>query len=317
MEAPQGKRVRISEQQESNKKRKRVAQNEFLDIEAAEGSMSDEETEGAEREDLNFIQEDEVALGGGQDIAVQEETSNDDLDYDGELDQRRGHNDSETAGLDDRMAHIVRQYEAHASEAKSHDRPEEGETASDVEELVALTERAMRMPTAQDPDFWIVRVYKGMVEETFWAMYNRLYERPGLVSSVLMPPTSHNCICIESTSHQNVVELCVDLSTVQQPPNAVFVPLAECVQWVNWSPPTPRIKSPSWVRMKKRSQLRDLLDKDHYLNERLLKYGNDLGYVSHISHSHVEMFLVPRLLVEVGRQGSADYRNEQKKRRRQ
>ena len=124
-------------------------------------------------------------------------------------------------------------------------------------------------------------------------MYNRLYERPGLASSVLMPPTSHNCICIESTSHQNVVELCVDLSTVQQPPNVVFVPLAECVQWVNWSPPTPRIKSPSWVRMKKRSQLRDLLDKDHYLDERLLKYGNDLGYVSHISHSHVEMFLVP------------------------
>ena len=121
-----------------------------------------------------------MALGGGQDIAVQEETSDDDLDYDGEcrfsipvllleltcsmtVDQRRGHNDSEMAGLDDRMVHVIRQYEAHASEAKSHDRPEEGETASDVEELVALTERAMQMPTAQDPNFWIVRVYVSIV----------------------------------------------------------------------------------------------------------------------------------------------------------
>lgn len=74
-------------------------------------------------------------------------------------DTRRGHNDSEPAGLDYQMANIVRQYEAHTSEGEGHSRQEEHETSFDIETLASLTECAMRMPTAQDPNFWIVSVY--------------------------------------------------------------------------------------------------------------------------------------------------------------
>ena len=161
-------------------------------------------------------------------------------------------------------------------------------------------------------------IKNGMVEETLWAMHDRLRERPQLALSVFMPPQSDNWICIESTSHKNVVELCVDLSTVYQPPNVLFVPVDQRVQWITWCPTTPRIKSPSWVRIKKRSELRDLLDKDHNIDQRLLKYANDLAYVHEaFNESKVLIYLVPRLLVEVGRQGSTDYRDEQKKLRRQ
>ena len=31
-------------------------------------------------------------------------------------------------------------------------------------------------------------IKKGTVEETFWAMHDRLYERPQLALSVFMPP---------------------------------------------------------------------------------------------------------------------------------
>jgi hypothetical protein len=151
-------------------------------------------------------------------------------------------------------------------------------------------------------------------------MHDRLYERPELALSVFMPPQGDDCICIESTSRKNAVELCVDLSTVHQPPKVLFVPEAERVQWVTWCPTTPRIKSPSWVRIKKKSELTELLDKDHNLDQRLLKYGKDLAYVHRLGDdsSSVVICVVPRLLVEVGWQGSADYRDdEQKKRRRQ
>lgn len=123
-------------------------------------------------------------MGGGQDIEVEdEESSEDDLDYDGECrlsfqvllfdlthcmiagqrfdtsSTRRGCNDSEPAGLDFRMANVVRRYEVHASEGEEHGGQEERKTSFDVEALASLTERAMGMPTAQDPNFWIVSVY--------------------------------------------------------------------------------------------------------------------------------------------------------------
>ena len=241
----------------------------------------------------NFIDDEEANLGGGQDFEDEdEESSEDDLDSDGECrfpfkflllelthymtaGQRfdtcsttRGSNDSEPAGLDYRMASVVRRYEARASEGERDGR-QEGETGDgrqeerETEALASLAERAMeramRMPTTQDPKFWVVSVYvspvgslscrqgsdngtrdiqKGTVEETFWAMHNRLHERPQLASSVFMPPRSDNWICIESTSHKNAVELCIDLSTVHQPPTVLFVPEAERVQWVTWGPTT-------------------------------------------------------------------------------
>ncbi|KAF8322378.1 hypothetical protein F5887DRAFT_1087234 [Amanita rubescens] len=319
MDASRGKRVRISENEgrKKRKKRKKVAPNEFLDVEASVSDSSDEEMEGHTNECLNFIDDDEVNLGGGQDIEVEdEEFSEDDLDFDDESGQRfdtstrRGPNDSEPVGLDYRLASVVRRYEAQASEGEGHDRQDE---------LASLAERAMRiMPTAQDPNFWKVCVYEGTVEETFWAMHNRLDKSPELASSVFMPPRSDNWICIESSSHQNAVLLCIDLSTIHQPPNVLFVPVNERVQWITWCPTTPRIKSPSWVRIKKSSELRDLLDKDHDLDERLLKYAKDLAFVHEVfNESKVLICLVPRLLVEVGQQGSADYRDKQKKRRRQ
>jgi len=128
---------------------------------------------------LNFIDDDEVNLGGGQDIEVEdEEFSEDDLDFDDECrlpfqallleltncmtagqrfdtSTRRGPNDSEPVGLDYRLASVVRRYEAQASEGEGHDRQDE---------LASLAERAMRiMPTAQDPNFWKVCVYVSLV----------------------------------------------------------------------------------------------------------------------------------------------------------
>jgi hypothetical protein len=118
--------------------------------------------------------EEEVRLGGGQDIEVQdEEFSEDDIDFDDECrlpfqallleltngmtagqrfdtSMRRGRNDSEPVGLDYRMASVVRRYEAHASDGEGYDRQDE---------LAPLAERAMRMPTVQDPNFWKVCVY--------------------------------------------------------------------------------------------------------------------------------------------------------------
>ena len=124
-----------------------------------------------------------MSLDGGQDIEVEdEESSEDDLDYDGECrfpfqllllelthgmtagpgfdtsNIGRGRNESEPA-LDYRMAGVVRRYEAHASKGEGHGEQDERETRFDVEVLASLTERAMRMPTAQDSNFWIVSVY--------------------------------------------------------------------------------------------------------------------------------------------------------------
>lgn len=112
------------------------------------------------------------------------------------------------------------------------------------------------------------------------------------------------------------MELCVDLSMVHQPPNVLFIPEAECVQWVTWCPTTPRIKCPS-VWIKKKSELRGLIDKDHNLDKRLLKYGNNLAFMHQMCDDFVVICLVTWLLVKVRRQGSADYRDEQKKWRRQ
>ena len=85
-----------------------------------------------------------------------------------------------------------------------------------------------------------------------------------------------------------------------------------------WHHTASPIKSPSWVRLKKISELRELLVKDRQFDKRLLRYANDLAYVQgELKNGLLLICLVPRLLVPIDGGMSVDEKEGgQKKRRR-
>lgn len=126
-------------------------------------------------------------------------------------------------------------------------------------------------------------------------MRQRLLVRPRLANSILLPPSGQMWIAVESTSHANVVELCLNLSTIRHPLEISLVPVEERVAWLDWKSTTSRLVSPSWARLQRRSVLKSL-----DLEKNLFKYAGDLAFVFEVeSGSKVIICLVPRLAMEI------------------
>ena len=116
-----------------------------------------------------------------------------------------------------------------------------------------------------------------------------------------MPPASRQWICVESTSREYVEELCQNLSTFPHPLQILPVPIDERLQWLGCRETTPTIKAGTWIRVKKRHELIELLrEEPKKVDKGLVKYANDLGYVQRVfSDSLLAICLVPRLLVQI------------------
>ncbi|KAF8332933.1 hypothetical protein F5887DRAFT_922201 [Amanita rubescens] len=215
---------------------------------------------------------------------------------------------------DDRLSAVINRYEARAAaadDAIESDIENEGE----IEEIALLAERALRMPNEHDPGIWRVRVLDGAAEESFFLLQDRLKARPRWAFSTFLPPGSRQWIYVESASRDYVKNLCKNLSTFPHPLQIFFVPVEEHLESLNGSRMMPSINPGSWVRLKRRSELEGLVPN---LDERLIKYANDLGYVAkRISESQVAIHLVPRLLVpiesNIARDGDREKRRKKKR----
>ena len=127
-------------------------------------------------------------------------------------------------------------------------------------------------------------------------MHQRLLLRPRLAISILLPPSGQMWIAVESSSQANVVELCLNLSTIRHPLDISLVPVEERVAWLNWKSTRPRLVSPSWARLHRRSVLMSL-----DLERNLFKYAGDLAFVYEVERgSKVVICLVPRLPIKTG-----------------
>jgi hypothetical protein len=154
-------------------------------------------------------------------------------------------------------------------------------------------------------------VKEGAEEECFFLLHDRLNIRPCLAVSVFLPPCGRGCICIESTSEANVVELCRDLSSIPVPLDILFVPAEKRVDWIEWRYTSSPIKSPSWVRLKTTSELKVLLENDRKFDKRLIRYAKDLAYVQgRMENGLLLICLVPRLLLPIERDVSVDEKEE-------
>ena len=104
-----------------------------------------------------------------------------------------------------------------------------------------------------------------------------------------------------------MVELCRDLSTIPVPLDILFVPAEKRVEWIDWHYTSSPIKSPSWVRLKRKSELKDLLQTDRKFDKRLIRYAKDLAYVEgRMENGLLLICLVPRLLPPIERDVSVD-----------
>lgn len=217
------------------------------------------------------------------------------------------------------MTAVINRYESTSSGSRSR-----VPNSTKNERISDLAECLMRMPTVEDPGLWRVRVWvssiyfvteysiktsgkEGAEEESFFLLHERLRGQPEWAFSVFLPPCSRGWILVESTSQATVTKLCFNLSTFPRPLNVLFVPAEERVQWIDWHYTASSIESPSWVRLKRTSELQDLIQKDLEFDERLLSYANDLAYVQGISEDGLlQICLVPRLLLPVEKDASVD-----------
>lgn len=128
-------------------------------------------------------------------------------------------------------------------------------------------------------------------------MHNRLMNRPRLAASILLPPSGRRWIAVESASHKNVVELCINLSTIHHPLEIELVPVEDRLAWLNWQ--QTKLNLPAWVRVKRRSILKGLK-----ADKKLIKYAGDLAWVKReYENSKATICLVPRLQVTIERDG--------------
>ena len=143
-----------------------------------------------------------------------------------------------------------------------------------------------------------------MEQESFWALQDRLWARPQLALSVILPPPGRMWIVVESRSRANVAELCFNLSMFPHPLDISLVPVEERTSLLNWKPTPPQLKSPSWARLQRPSVLKSL-----DVDRNLIKYSGDLAFVLEAERgSKALICLVPRLLITIG--------GDEKKRRR-
>ena len=141
----------------------------------------------------------------------------------------------------------------------------------------------------------------GTEEESFFLLHERLQAWPRLALAVFLPPGGQQWICVESVCREYVEKLCADLSTILHPLQIIFVPVEERLTWLKWQHQAQRITAPAWGRLKRKSELKDLLSRDSNVDERILEYANDLVYVSGTSEPFIAICMVPRLPVLISK----------------
>ncbi|KAF8346158.1 hypothetical protein F5887DRAFT_1184931 [Amanita rubescens] len=209
------------------------------------------------------------------------------------------------------LSDVINRYEAQAAVIRDYaesdlehemesdaenDVESEGDIEDHIKEITRLAERALRMPNEDDPGLWL----DGAEEESFFLLEDRLKVRPRWAISVFLPPASRQWICVESTSREYVEELCQNLSTFPHPLQILPIPIDERLQWLGCRDTTPTIKAGTWIRVKKKHELKELLREDPKVDKGLVRYANDLGYVHRVfSDSLLAICLVPRLLVPI------------------
>ena len=113
-------------------------------------------------------------------------------------------------------------------------------------------------------------------------------------------PASEQWICVESVCWEHVEKLCVHLSMFPHPLQIFFIPVDERLNWLHWQHQTIHIMAPAWVRLEKRSELEEMISMGSKLDKRILKYANDLAFVSRLtSEPFIQLVLVPRLPVPI------------------
>ena len=157
----------------------------------------------------------------------------------------------------------------------------------------------------------------GTGEESLFLLLDRLMARPNLAISVFWPPASRNWVFVEARKEEDVQDLCSHLSTFPHPLKIEFIPIEERVRSLSWQPPTPpTLSSPSWVRLKRKCELKHLLQVDPDVDKRLIKYGKDLAYVSGwLTEKLVLICLVPRLWVPIDSGASVEPRQGEENKR--
>ncbi|KAF8346789.1 hypothetical protein F5887DRAFT_1072882 [Amanita rubescens] len=322
---PNGKRTDEGEGERSAKRRRLVATtHKFLDIEAKDNGSEGKEISDELDWRKGFIDDTRSELWECR-------SSDDDTDFDDDVaasndfenveDSQAGQEASVAASggndnfcLDHRMAAVINRYESTSSGSRS-----QVPNFVENENINDLAKHFMRMPTADDPDLWRVRVWEGAEEECFFLLHRRLQAHSDWAVSVFLPPNGRRrqWICVESTSRENVERLCLNLSTIPHPLEILFVPAEQRVEWIDWHYMSSPIKSPSWVRLKRMSELQDLVERDLEFDERLLRYANDLAYVKKtLETGFLLICLVPRLLPPIERDMSVEKEQGEKERQR-
>ncbi|KAF8339365.1 hypothetical protein F5887DRAFT_1077402 [Amanita rubescens] len=290
-----------------NRKKRRIAKplaTEFLDVEAAD-SGSGEEWADFEDEAIGDFIDDNVGETGDSE---ESESSQDESEAESEPGVYW-----EDLPKDHRMLDVISSYEARnaASEATNDSAPPKSDVVDSLTELVS------RMPMPSDPGVWRVRIWEGTGEESLFVLSDRLKARPNLAISVFWPPGSGTWIFVEASKRENVQDLCNHLSTMPHPLKIEFVPVEERVRSLDWHhQPTPAVTSPSWARLKRKCELKDLLRIEPHFDKRLIKYGKDLAYVcGWLTESLVLICLVPRLLVPIDSGASLEPRQGEEHKR--
>ena len=136
----------------------------------------------------------------------------------------------------------------------------------------------------------------GQELESFALLNNRLQSHPELAMSLILPAACRMGIGVESSSRAHVEKLCRDISTIRHPLDISLVPVEERVSWLRCRSMALHVSSPSWVRLRKASVLKNM-----DVNQNILKYAGDLVFVHEMQSGHMaDICLIPRLPVAIG-----------------
>ncbi|KAF8320244.1 hypothetical protein F5887DRAFT_1087885 [Amanita rubescens] len=279
---------------------------DLVDIEASEGADGETTDSNDDGED-GFIDDD----SGEEDLESSEEDDHAHLDdavpsalsnrnCSPVLDPSVARASNDRMRQDCRLEEVINRYDAQI--AVPQDENQDGSRDdSDFwnDNITSIADGVTRMPSDDDPPLWRVRVRDGTEEESFFLLNERLQAWPRLALTVFLPPGGQKWICVESACREYVEKLCIDLSTFTHPLQIFFVPVEERLTWLKWQHRGRRITVPAWGRLKRRSELKELLSKDNKMDERILKYANDLVYIDGMTESTVFLCMVPRLPVPI------------------
>lgn len=148
---------------------------------------------------------------------------------------------------------------------------------------------------------------EGAEEESFYLIHERLQAWPRLALAAFLPPGGVRWICVESARREYVEKLCINLSTFVHPLQIFLVPVGERSTWLKWQHQGPPA-GPAWGRLERKSKLKDLLLQDSSLDEKLIKYADDLVFVSWTTESTVGLYIVPRLPVAISSKANPNTR---------